>query len=59
MLNSAGGINILPSTLKGFLEVVLKGYHQFEDHFGRYNITSNISVYNKKPAVRRGIDAPR
>lgn len=57
MLNSAGSIKILPSTLKGFLKVILKGHHQFEDHFGSHNITSNISDYHAKPAVGRKIDA--
>lgn len=58
MLNSAGGIKILTSTLKGFLKVILKGHHQFEDHFGSHNITSNISDYHMKPAVGREIDDP-
>jgi len=58
MLNSAGGIKILPSTLKGFLKVILKRHHQFEDHFGSHNIASNISDYHTKPAAGREIDAP-
>lgn len=47
MLNSAGGIKKSVIYFKRifFLKVVLKGHHQFEDHSGSHNITSNISDY--------------